>query len=330
MLYNKSLINSFIFRSWLGGCLLLTAACGAAPANTPIPPPTCVSLPPGSNSYLSHEISDSIRGIYVNSPTNIWLAKQDALSQLGKNTEHWSDYVDLTLDGSQLVRIIVTYLDPVLIQYVVLNHVLAYSNAQITPTAFDSELKNIMNNLGKRDEMLFVVTITTPFYKEQAYNENVLYVRLPIEQMDLISTADIRIPPTHEDHILDESIDITHGPVYGIVGYPIAIMNQTQCVLVMDLYTTTLTLDVPFVNLGETSQGAQFWSIPYHPLVMEDNTHPTPTLDPYFDFSRGYQLATPPTPNWEPNAVNDRTNWDLYWQEMGRYIWNVVITASHH
>jgi hypothetical protein len=249
---------------------------------------------------------------------------------LGENTEHWSDRVDMTLNGSHLVRIVVTYLDPVLIQYIVLNHVLAYSDAQTNPAAFDTELHKVMNNLGSRNEMLFVVTITTPFYMEQASNENVVNVKLPVEQMALISTSDVRMYPTHEDHILDENIDITHGPVHGIVGYPIAIMDQTQCILVMDRYTTTLTLDVPFVTLSEISQGSQFWSIPYFPLFEEDHAHPTPTFDTRFDFSREAQLATPPTPSWEPNAIKDGTNWDLYWQEMGRYIWNVVITASRH
>lgn len=327
---HKKLSGVLNFRFLLGICFLLNTACGAAPSNTPIPQPTCTAILPSSNPYLSHEISDGLRKIYKESPSNILGTKQNALSQLGKNTEHWSDRVDLVLNDSQMVRIVITYLDPVLIQYVMLNHVLAYSNAQEYPDAFDNEVHLVMNNLGERNEMLFIVTITTPFYVEQASNANVTMVKFPVEEMALISTADVRIYPAHEDHILDENIDITHGPVHGIVGYPIAIMNQTQCMLIMDQYTTTLTLDVPSINLGGMSQGPQFWSIPYFPLVSEDHVYPTPTVDFYFDFSRESQLATPPTPNWNSNAVDDATNWDLYWQEMGRYIWNVVITASHH
>lgn len=338
MLYKKSLTSSLTCRSWLGICLFLIAACEPAIPNTPVPKPTCVSLPPEANPYISHELSESIKNIYLYSLSNNHHleAKQDALSLLGENTEHWSDRVDIAIDESQMVRIVITYLDPILIQYIVLNHVLSnqgFQNVSTTPeadTEFDKVLKRVMKNLGERNEMLFIVTITTPFYREQAYNSNVLTVRIPIERMELISTADVRLTPTHEDHILDKSIDITHGPVHGFVGYPIAIMDQTQCILVMDKYTTTLTLDVPYISLGSTQFDSKFWSIPYHPLVMEENSHPVPTVDPHFDFSRNSQLATPPTPHWVPNAKDDETDWDLYWQEMGRYIWNVVITASHH
>jgi hypothetical protein len=139
----------------------------------------------------------------------------------------------------------------------------------------------------------------------------------------------MRVIPTHDDHILEENIDITHGPISGIVGYPIAVLSQEQCVWITDEYTTTLTLDVPRVLLGTTEFGSQFWSIPYRSLVMQDNSQPSLTYDNNY-INPISDLEKPPTPNWKPNAETDDTNWSLYWEQMGRYLWHLVITESHH
>lgn len=334
MVYTYLSRRHFFCRCFLGACLAFISACGTTTQTEIVPPPqpTCISTVPNTNPYLTHRISGALT-IYENYKLgliNLEIAKQDALDQLGKNTEHWSDRADIAIDENQMVRVVITYLDPVLIQYIVLNQALDYLNAQNDPAAFDNELRTVMGNLGNRNELLFIVTITAPFYREQAFNNTVLTVDIPIEQMSLISTADMSVRPTHEDHILDEAIDITHGPVYGIMGFPIAVFDQTQCVWIMDQFTTTLTLEVPNVILGATTFGTQYWSIPYIPLVGENDIHPIPTMDPTFDPARNSIIEAPPTPNWNPNAKVDNTNWHLYWEDMGRHIWNVVITASHH
>ncbi|MEP7136939.1 MAG: hypothetical protein ABI904_18590 [Chloroflexota bacterium] len=275
----------------------------------------------------------------MNSFTNASAARQNALSMLGKNTEHWSDKVDIAIDNTHMVRIVITYLDPTLVEYIVLNYFLntvylpnGSNNIISTPMSmdrFDYEIDQRLRKLGERNEMLFVATITAPFYQAQAFNSNVLTVKIPIQEMDLISGANMRVGPTHDDHILEENIDITHGPVSGILGYPLGILNQGQCTWLMDQYTTTLTLDAPRVTLGPTEFGPQFWSIPFQPLVVSSDSYASPTYDPNFATPIS-ELRDPPTPNWIPNAPTDSTIWETYWQEMGRYLWNVVITASHY
>jgi hypothetical protein len=39
------------------------------------------------------------------------------------------------------------------------------------------------------------------------------------------------------------------------------------------------------------------------------------------------KLGQPPTPSWTPIAGSANTN-QKYWEDMGRYIWNLVITQS--
>lgn len=337
MFFRISAFYRFLISTCLCAWIFLTA-CEPVTINVPIstPPSTCASPTPETNPYLSHPLLPEMTNIYSKIYTDLAGARQDALSQLGKNTQHWSDQVNIATDDTHMVRIMITYLDPVLIQYIVLNDVLnSYiPNGPSTPPSTDYlnyRLSNAMQTLGKRNELLFLVTITSPFYREQAYNNTVLTVQLPIEQLELVNTADVRVIPAHEDHILDENMDISHGPISGIVGYPLEVQNKTECTRVTDEFTTTLTLDIPSVTMGSNAPfGVQFWRIPFQPLVTEKDIHLTPTYDPYYASNPVYPLATPPTPYWEPNAQTDHTDWTAYWNDMGRYIWNVVITESLH
>lgn len=330
-------VRFFFYRSWIFsglGLCLFTTACQPASVPAPArPQPTCISNTPESNPYIMHpqEGPANIFRDYKNGLITYDDARQKALSQLGINVKHWSDKVDLAADEYNMVRIMVTYLDPALIQYIVLNHTLATASI---PTDFDLELKSRVAKLGERNEMLFIITVTSPFYREQAFNANVLTVRIPIEEMALISASDVRVFPTHEDQTLDELIDITHGPVFGIVGYPFAIQHQDQglnsCLWIIDQWSNTLVLEVPSVTLGATKFERPFWNIPYRPLVMETNSSPIATFDPFYDTSRLSRLEEPPTPTWAPNAQTDESNWKMYWEDMGRFIWNAVIMESHH
>jgi hypothetical protein len=342
MVFRISSLSNHLISTCIGICMVITACNGTSPVNSVAAPqiqPTCVSSTVGVNPYITHVPSQNVRDIYLNSFTNPSIARQEALVLLGKNTEHWSDKVDIAIDNTHMVRVVITYIDPILVDYIILNHFLntlylpnGSNNVPSTPVSmdqFDYEIAQRMRKLGERNEMLFVVTITTPFYQAQAFNSNVLTVRIPVNEMTLVSGADIRVVPTHDDHILEENIDITHGPVAGILGYPLAVLNRDQCTWLMDQYTTTLTLDVPRVILGATEFGSQFWSIPYQPLVMQSDIHANPTYDPNFATPIS-ELRDPPTPNWNPNAQDDTTAWPAYWEDMGRYLWNIVITASHH
>jgi len=299
--------------------------------------PTCVPATTDANPYI-HAIeepsrqSSTVRDLYLLSFMDLVGARQKALAQLGNNVEHLSDRVDLASNDTNMVRITITYLDPVLIQYIVLNHLLNRPDRTTDPVGteeFDQQLKEIMNKLGRRNEMLFLVTITSPFYRAQAYNSNVLTVKLPIKEMILINGSDREVEPTHADYVLGENIDITHGPVSGIVGYPIAVMEHDQCMGITDQWTTTFNLKIPKIKLGDYEFDSRVWNIPYRSLVMQDDSSPVPTYDPQMMTPVG-KLDSPPTPIWTPNAQVDTTNWTVYWENMGRYIWNYMVNESHH
>jgi len=325
-------------RLLAGFCLLVSftlTGCVQEPV-TPSILPTCISSVYEANPYMSHVRSGAveIHDNYMNNRIDWYGARQVAFSRLKENTEHWSDAVDVALSDSQMVRITITYVDPVLVHYIVLNQEL--SNNIPALNNFDAELQFVMNKLAERHELIFVVTISAPLYQPQVYT-NVARVDLPIDQLALITASDLKIYPTHEDHILDENLEIAHGPVSGIVGYPISVLTQDNCTWLMDPWNTTLTLDIPWVTLDGTSVGSQFWSIPFRPLVAQDDglvnlelMEPTPTYDLNFDWNRASRASEPPTPNWHPNAVSDTTDWKMYWEDMGRHMWYLFITETHH
>jgi hypothetical protein len=333
MTFQKSAFIRCLMVVCLCAWFLVTACFPATTLpNTPPITPTCVSSTPDANPYLSHPITDNVHDIYNTSLSNLGTARQEALFQLGQNMEHWSYHVDIVNDNSHVVRITVTYLDPVLIQYIVLNHLINDPNyaasivsSPMNQGSFDFKISNTQQQLGGRNEMLFVVTLTSPFYNRQVFNNTDLTVALPIQQLTLSSGSNTQAKPTHIDGILNERMDINQGPVSGIVGFPIALVNDVQCNLVIDQWTNTLTLDIPSVTLGTTSSGNKFWSIPYRSLVMQTDLYPAPTNDPNIMNNPITKLEEPPVPSW-PNTQENAT----YWEGMGRYLWGVVINESHH
>jgi len=310
----------------------------------PLPPPEGSSCPLQAGSEESpyqHTVElaatqmPDFSSAFPSSDIDSIIARQGAFSQLRRNAEHLSDQVDIATNNTNMVRITVTYLDPELVQYIILNHYLNDSELIYESDEgkriweFNNALNQIMNKLGERNEILFLVTVTSPSYTEQAYNSNVLTVRLPITKLTLINGSGRRINPSHPDYILDTPIDITHGPVSGIVAYPVAKIDQGQCMPSIDKWTNSLTLELSEIKLGETDVPTQVWSIPYRSLLMSDDSYPTPTYDPAMG-TPITKLETPPVPHWIPNAQEDSTDPLQYWSEMGRYIWNYMINESHH
>ncbi len=333
MVDRNSFSSKVFIRSCLGIFIFIISACTAAgPVNgsSQIFPP-CELSQTQTNPYLSHQqlyqqsqtrsgavlIYDDFKTARITFDD----AKRRAFSQLWRGTKHWSDYVDVAIDDTQMVRITVTYIDPALVEYIILNNVLFLNATNDDTNTFISKLSTVLNKLAERDEMLFMLIITAPTYSEQAYNTNVLNVKIPLRNIALINGSDLRVYPTHDDHILDETIQITHGPVAGVVGYPISVKVQENCTWVIDEHTNALTLDVPDVTLGETKLGSQFWHVPYRSLIEVDIGNANIVYDPYIDLGRIQRLEEPPRPNWVPNAIKDMTD-QTYWEDMGRFIWD--------
>ena len=142
----------------------------AGPPATITPIPTCISSTP--NPYESHPQSDAdtIYREYYEGRIGLEQARKEAFLRLAENAEHWSAYRDLARDDNRMIRITLTLIDPALIQYIVLNHALtnAANNSFImNTTQFQDTVTYVMNLFGAREELLFLVTITSPTYVNQ-------------------------------------------------------------------------------------------------------------------------------------------------------------------
>lgn len=312
----------------------MLASCVTAPVEgyqpaEAAPIPTCISPTTEANPYFSPSPLGAV-SIYNEFKTNaasLENTRLKAFSLLGKYTEHWSSFLDLSVSDSQTVRITVTYIDPVLFQYMALNNILSNS-WYIDQSAFQSDLVRVMQNLRERNELLFVFTITASSYEGQA--NNTLSVNLSIRDMELVNSRNTRVRPTQTDPALGETIQLGRGPVSGIVAYPISLFMENSCTWLMDQGNTTLTLSIPEVSVGVVTYNSLSWSIPYRAIVPQDTTimvvnTPYPTFDANSDLARIKQPTTPPSPGRMPNPNVDDLNKKNYWEDMGLYLWGYII-----
>ncbi len=301
--------------------------------------PSCVPSSQGMNPYSSPS-QTNVEQIYQDYRNNFDRYLQDrqaAFLHLAEVTRQSSDYMDFVLADKRMVRVMITYLDPLLIQYIVLNNVLDPSNGiNKNIDDFKTELKTVTDKIAQREELLFVVTITAPTYYEQAYGDNVLKIILPIDKLALFNAGTVTVYPRHYDRNLAENVDISHGPAMGVVGYPISVLGQNGCIGVLDQWTTSLTLDLPSVAVGSANFDKPFWKILYSPPSLQDDNHSVTyvnnqlsTLQSNDYINRMSRKDQPPLPFSNINSAVNSAIQQTYWEDMGRYLWGVFLTEIY-
>jgi len=243
--------------------------------------------------------------------------------QLGKNTKHWSAYINIIGNDNQMTRVLITYLDPVLVQYIILNDVLSLSGG-MNEVDLITKIQSEMNNLAQDDKLFFIIVITTPIY-----NGTNLSVDIPVENLILVNSDGMKTRPIQYDYFLTENINITQGPVFGIMGYPVSVKSGETCIAFINEQTSSLTLDLDRLNFGEEPFKSLFWNIYYQSLITQNDNHTIPTYNQDYD-SRLYKLEQPPIPNLRTVVDFDEKTARYYWEDMGRYLWNVLIGETGH
>ena len=324
-----SFIHKDLVCLFLVVCVFLVSACvspnaGAVSAYLP----ACPSSPSQDrNPYYSHQQSTSIANIFANYKNFSPTAKQHALLQLGKNLKHWSSNQTISGDNNTVVRVVITYLDPVLIQYIVLNYVLSLPAEKLNATdinILNEKVRERIDKIVKRDELLFGVTIASSSNGSQP-----LFLNFPISNLALVNPSNWKTLPAHYDHLLAETIDISKGPVFGIVSYPVSVRVGEDCVGFINQFTTSLALDLEeSLRMDDKTYDYLFWNIPYEPLITGEDNYVTPIYDPSYE-SRFSGINKPPTPYLSGAGTND-TDSIYYWEEMGRYYWGVLVGENDH
>lgn len=326
-----SSVRDVLIRLCLGVFVFFISACGTTPAGAISSYlSACQSTVQSRNPFFSHQLSPYTVNIFAAYKSGSASARQEALIHLGKNMDLWSDYRNVVSDDGQIVRIVITYLDPVLVQYIILNNVLSLPREVSNGIDINVRLQNEMTELGRHDKLLFVVAITSSTTNVQAYNEQALHLEIPIDNLILIHPSGQKTKPSYIDNILTQKIDVAQGPIHGIVGYPVSVMVQENCMGFLGDWTSSLTLDLDAsLSLGEKRIDSLFWSIPFQPLMLQDENHFVPAYDQSYD-SRLVKLENPPLPDLRTKSGLDETTARYYWEDMGRYLWNVLIGESGH
>ncbi len=309
----------FCKRIWQGIFLiyLFLVSCTSQSTQSTSAVPTCVSTNPNVNRYYTYH--ETMAGVvyqqYATGMLSLEAAQLLAFDYLQKIVKRWSAYSDIIITDGIGARITVTYLSPDLIQYAVLNHILYHNHAV---NDFKQEVQRELAQLGQRNEMIFFMLIEAMPNTNQLDNNHQIIIDIPIQQMALTNSSNLSVYPTHGDHVLDETILVTNNPVSGYLAYPFSVIQNEQCIWVMDeLYNNTVTLDVPFLTVNGEQLGRQFWSIPYEPLVklttVDSTPESMPTTSPYDS------IITP------ISVINEQD----YWQKISRYIWHHIILEDY-
>ncbi len=308
--------------------ILMAAAglSGCASSSTPPKPVVCTPTPSNVNIYRVAPQSWAniiFEHAFPLIPTSITPIEQQildaryaAFQQLISETKRWSDTETITLNDSNKIRITVTFISPELFQAVFLNEVL---KNRFPTSGFQDQLQNALNAVAERDELLFLLTVTTTNYNANPIRHT---IKIPIDGMTLNNAENLVVIPSHDDHNLEQLIDTSSDPVFGYLAYPFAMLSGSQCKWILEpKYNTNIVITVPSIEVDGVSNGQYSWTIPYVSLIkplMPSNV-PVPILPPGFDPNLMTPLILPPS---EISQAD-------YWQNFARYIWNQITLGNY-
>ncbi len=244
-------------------------------------------------------------------------ARYNAFLQLIKETTRWSNTQVIKLNDSSQAMITVTYISPELLQAVFLNQVLKDRSIAY---GFQGQLQNALNTIAERNELLFLLTVAM---KNNNANTARHTIKIPIQSMTMYNAENLTIMHSHDDHNLEQVIDISSNPVFGYLAYPLAQVAANECKWILDpKYNTNIVITVPYIEVNDiNNKSPLFWTIPYislmNPIVPSD-TYVLP-IPPGYDQTLMTPLTLP------PSDINQTT----YWQDFARFIWNQITLGNY-
>lgn len=242
--------------------------------------------------------------------------QHEAIKLLATQTERWSDSIDIAL-GTKYVRMTVTYLSPELVQTVILNHYLFRSNSAYNNGTFNAQVLAAMETIANRNEHLFFVTLTASTYEQAtSYGEQII-VQLPLESLVLTNSSGIQVIPQHNDHNLEQRLDLTFVPAHGYFSFPMAIDVNGNCEFLLDkAYTTHLVLSIPYIEINGIRYETRPWMFDYAPplgIALDPNP-----LENRLQVERDLNHFCPC--NDLPVSITPMNA--EYWENLGRFIWH--------
>lgn len=287
----------------------------AALDDTYAPPPNPLTNPIFQYAAPTPDLTLAVEENQRRQDRAILEARYAALELLRYEAARWTKSVTVPLDAANNVHIMVTFLSRDLLLAVLQNNIFAHTPKNVDVYAI---MNGYLSQIEKRNELLFLVTVIVNNPSSGAH-----ILDLDIRQMSLRNSDDRTIPPLHDDHNLDQSINLSQGPAFGFLYYPLAIQVDGVCKQVLDRDSNTkINIETQSLLVDNISQGPFIWTIPYSPLVETGNSFYTPvypTTQPDIDASVFTPLNLPPTD----------MNSEFFWRDFGRYVWGQVTLENY-
>jgi hypothetical protein len=252
-------------------------------------------------------------------------ARYAALELLRYEAARWTQVNEVTLDAANKAQILVTFLSPELLMAVFQNNILAHSPKTVDVYA---AMNNNLVQITRREELIFLVTVIVVNPNVAAHT-----LDLDIRNVSLKNTDDTTIQPRHDDHNLDQPINLSQGPAFGFLYYPLAIQVNGVCKQVLDRDSNTkINIETPALLVDSVSLGPFNWTIPYAPLVDTGNSFYTPafpitpTLIPQSPITPVQIDESLLSPLKIPSV--DMTS-EFFWRDFARFIWGQVTQENY-
>jgi hypothetical protein len=337
--------------------MIITGLVGCAPSTATTPPPIiCTPESPNVNIYrtapqtLVEKIVQHVGSLIIPTPaaqvgtdptSSFFNPSPDAVAQLGPQisearyaafqylvdqTQRWSDSETIKLDDTNEAQITLTFLSPDLIQAAFLLSQILKDN--FFTSDLQTQIQTVLNSIGDRDELLFLVTITATS-SSGVPNSQQHSIKIPMDRMILTNTEDLLVLHLHEDHILDQPINTSANPVSGYIAFPLAMLTENGCKWILDpKYSTSIVITVPEITLDNAATGPYTWTIPYASLTQKVSPEIKLNFSPPDGFNT-YPLnpiQRPPAPITSQMLQNG-VNPNGYWEEFAKFVWNRITSG---
>jgi hypothetical protein len=298
---------------------ILLAACGNVAIEAPhsIPPPSdCI---PDDNPYNA-PLEGKLQIIYdnwVDSSYDIGASsiyRQQAFGELVNYVNQWSDSVDIPIENFT-VRISITYIHPELVQAVIVNHYL-FRNDKSFKGKLDDQIKVHMKDIAARNEHIFFITFMAFDTESKTAVDAPIIINFPVRDLQLTNTSNVSIYKQHDDHHLENPINLNEGLEYGFIYYPMGVTQNGACQAVLDeKRDTRVVLRIPKVTINNADKFPRAWEYKYAPLIDIGTYSSAQNLassePPLID-----QL-TPYVPGQTPLVLEEPG----FWNSLARLIW---------
>jgi hypothetical protein len=336
--------------------MIITGLVGCASSpTTPTPPIICTPESPNVNIYrtasqsLVEKIVQHVGTLIIPTPAaqggtepasafvnlspvavaqlgpQISEARFAAFQYLVDQTKRWSDSETIKLDDTNEAQITLTFLSPDLIQAAFLLSQILKDN--FFTSDLQTQIQTVLNSIGDRDELLFLVTITATSSGVPNSSQHIIHI--PMDSMILTNTEDLPVSHLHEDHILDQPINTSANPVSGYFAFPLAMLTESGCKWILDpKYSTSIVITVPEITLDKVTTGPYTWTIPYASLTQQIS----PEIKLNFSPSEGFNaillnpIQKPPAP-MTSQMLQNGVNPNGYWEEFAKFVWNRITSG---